>query len=75
MNSYEKSRLSHYGIDADNFEGGMQEIFEARREEKLFQKLMSEGRYAELDKAKHNKGYRSYLLSNLEDDDPFGRPY
>lgn len=32
---------------------------------------MNEERYAELDKAKHNEQYRSYLLENFDEDTPF----
>ena len=40
-------------------------------EHRLYSSLMTSGRYAELDKAKHNAQYRSYLLSNMDDDMPF----
>ena len=37
-------------------------------EHHLYSSLMSQGRYAELDKAKHNEQYRNYLLENFEGD-------
>ena len=40
---------------------------EARKEERLFSKLEAEGRFADIDKAKHNEQYKNYLLENLED--------
>ena len=46
--------------------------YESRRpgglEHRLYSSLMESGRYAELDKAKHNEQYRNYLLANFEDD-------
>ncbi len=40
-------------------------------EHHLYSSLMSRGKYAELDKAKHNEQYRNYLLENFEGDDDF----
>ena len=48
---------------SDDFPGGM--------EQRLFNKLMTDGNYADLDKAKHNPQYRSYLMENYEDEMPF----
>ncbi len=39
---------------------------EARKEERLFSKLEAEGRFADIDKAKHNEQYKNYLLENLD---------
>lgn len=55
----------------EDFDDGGQEIFEARREAKLYQELARQGRYADMDKARHNKGYRNYLMLNM-DDEQFG---
>lgn len=41
------------------------------REQRLYSRLMAEERYADLDKAKHNEQYRSYLLENFDDETPF----
>lgn len=38
-------------------------------EHHLYSSLMTQGRYAELDKAKHNEQYRNYLLENFEGDE------
>ena len=46
------------------YEGGRPGGLEFR----LYSSLMASGRYADLDKAKHNEQYRNYLLSNLDDD-------
>ena len=40
---------------------------EARKEERLFSKLEAEGRFADIDKAKHNEQYKNYLLENFEE--------
>lgn len=40
----------------------------ANRSHQLFSKLEREGKYAEIDKAKHNEHYLNYLLENFEDD-------
>lgn len=39
---------------------------EARKEERLFSKLEAEGRFADIDKARHNEQYKNYLLENLD---------
>ena len=46
-----------------SFSGGM--------EQRLYSRLMTDGRYADLDKAKHNPQYRSYLMENYESETPF----
>lgn len=45
------------------YPGGMQQ--------RLYNRLMSDGRYSDLDKAKHNPQYRNYLLENYDDEMPF----
>lgn len=55
------------GPYAGDSEGGMP----GGMEQRLYSRLLSDGRYSDLDKAKHNPQYRSYLLENYDDDMPF----
>lgn len=63
------------GFQSTFYEGQGQGDFESEipggMEQRLYNKLMSAGNYADLDKAKHNPQYRNYLLENYEDEMPF----
>ncbi len=60
---FHEENSSYEGDSFDEFPRGM--------EHRLYSSLMMQGRYADLDKAKHNAQYRNYLLENSEDDMPF----
>ena len=55
----------------NEFEGDSINEFPKGMEHRLYSSLMVQGRYADLDKAKHNAQYRNYLLENFEDDMPY----
>lgn len=58
---------SDYGMGPGEGES-MEERFKARRAEQMYQRLAEQGRFSEIDKAKHNEHYRDYLLENFEDE-------
>ncbi len=59
-----ESMSAGYGYRPEGF--GPSHSPEARKAERLFSKLAAEGRYADIDKAKHNEQYKNYLLENLD---------
>ena len=76
MDTNANGRYFEYGRPENAFREGFSESasfgYEGGRpggmEHRLYSSLMASGRYADLDKAKHNEQYRNYLLSNMEDD-------
>lgn len=69
---YDRSEYGRQQGDSHGFsEGGYGEGFPGGMEHRLYSKLMADGRYADLDKAKHNEQYRNYLLENYDEDMPF----
>ena len=55
----------------DPWGGGesMEERMLARRAERMYQGLAAQGKYSQIDKAKHDKNYRNYLLQNYDEND------
>ncbi len=62
--NFEYGESSEMGYGQGGF--GPSHSPEARKAERLFSKLAAEGRYADIDKAKHNEQYKKYLLENLD---------
>ncbi len=76
---YFQNESTDEGSFGDGFAGGTSfdysgqgygDGFDRGHVHRLYSRLMTNGQYAELDKAKHNEQYRNYLLENYEDDSP-----
>ena len=53
---------------ADN-SPSMEERMLEHRAQRMYQSLAMQGKFSQIDKAKHDKNYRNYLLQNFDEDE------